>query len=71
MLLHRGAAPEMLEERVEMYKKGQADCIEPVGKFRNDQVATFTMVHCNESNQKARKWPRSRSSGIRHMAGSS
>ena len=50
-----GQPPEMLQERVDAYRKGQADCQEPVGKFRNEQVATFTMVHCNESNEKARQ----------------
>ena len=33
---------------------GQADCKEPVGKFRNETAATFTMVHCNDTNEKAR-----------------
>ena len=49
-----GQPPEMLAERIETYKKGQADCTDPVGATRNDQVATFTMVHCNDSNEKAR-----------------
>ena len=49
-----GSPPEDLAERIEAYRKGQADCAEPVGKFRNDTAATFTMVHCNTTNEKAR-----------------
>ena len=49
-----GQPPEDLAERLTMYRKGQADCEEPVGAFRNEQAATFTMVHCAESNEKAR-----------------
>jgi alkanesulfonate monooxygenase SsuD/methylene tetrahydromethanopterin reductase-like flavin-dependent oxidoreductase (luciferase family) len=44
----------MLEERIAAYRKGQADCTQPVGAFRNDQAATFTMVHCADTNEKAR-----------------
>lgn len=50
-----GNAPEDLAERVAAYRKGQADCTTPIGKFRNDQVATFTMVHCADTNEKARE----------------
>lgn len=50
-----GQPPEALQERIDTYKKGLADCVEPIGKIRNEQAATFTMVHCNESNEKARE----------------
>ena len=33
---------------------GQADCKQPVGKFRNSTAATFTMVHCDDTNERAR-----------------
>ena len=49
-----GSPPEDLAERIETYRKGQADCDQPVGLFRNERAATFTMVHCNEDNEKAR-----------------
>lgn len=49
-----GQPPEMLVERFDMYRKGQADCTEPVGAFRNDRAATFTMVHCDTTNDRAR-----------------
>jgi alkanesulfonate monooxygenase SsuD/methylene tetrahydromethanopterin reductase-like flavin-dependent oxidoreductase (luciferase family) len=50
-----GNPPEDLAERLESYRKGQADCTEPVGAFRNDTAATFTMVHCNTNNEKAKE----------------
>ncbi|MEO8694832.1 MAG: LLM class flavin-dependent oxidoreductase [Acidimicrobiales bacterium] len=49
-----GNPPEQLAERLENYRKGQADCDQPVGKFRNATAATFTMVHCNDTNEKAK-----------------
>jgi alkanesulfonate monooxygenase SsuD/methylene tetrahydromethanopterin reductase-like flavin-dependent oxidoreductase (luciferase family) len=49
-----GQPPEQLAERIEMYRKGQKDCAKPVGAFRNETAATFTMVHCAETNAKAR-----------------
>ena len=49
-----GNPPEDLAERLESYRKGHADCVEPVGTFRNDTAATFTMVHCNDTNEKAK-----------------
>lgn len=36
------------------YRRGLADCTQPVGKFVNDTAATFTMVHCSDTNEKAR-----------------
>lgn len=50
-----GQPPEMLQERLDTYRQGHADCTDPVGAFRNEQAATFTMVHCNESNERARE----------------
>ena len=49
-----GLPPENLEQRIVNYRKGQADCTEPVGKFRNATAATFTMVHCADTNEQAR-----------------
>jgi alkanesulfonate monooxygenase SsuD/methylene tetrahydromethanopterin reductase-like flavin-dependent oxidoreductase (luciferase family) len=48
-----GVPPEDLAERVDAYRKGIAGCEKPVGKFVNDRVATFTMVHVADTNQKA------------------
>src|SRR5437016_5188711 len=49
-----GNPPENLEERIVNYRRGLADCGEPVGKFTNSTAATFTMVHCSDTNEKAR-----------------
>ncbi len=49
-----GLPPETLAERIENYRRGQNDCKEPVGAFVNNTAATFTMVHCAETNEKAR-----------------
>ncbi len=48
-----GVPPENLAERVDRYREGLADCKKPIGKFVNGQVATFTMVHCADSNERA------------------
>jgi alkanesulfonate monooxygenase SsuD/methylene tetrahydromethanopterin reductase-like flavin-dependent oxidoreductase (luciferase family) len=48
-----GVPPESLVPRVEAYRKGQAACTKPKGKVRNERVATFTMVHCADTNAKA------------------
>jgi alkanesulfonate monooxygenase SsuD/methylene tetrahydromethanopterin reductase-like flavin-dependent oxidoreductase (luciferase family) len=48
-----GVPPEDLIPRVEAYRKGQADCREPKGAFVNDRVATFTMAHCADTNERA------------------
>jgi alkanesulfonate monooxygenase SsuD/methylene tetrahydromethanopterin reductase-like flavin-dependent oxidoreductase (luciferase family) len=49
-----GQPPEALAERLETYRKGQAECAKPVGAFRNETAATFTMVHCAETDARAR-----------------
>ncbi len=48
-----GVPPEDLIPRVEAYRKGQSECTKPKGALRNEQVATFTMAHCADSNQRA------------------
>jgi alkanesulfonate monooxygenase SsuD/methylene tetrahydromethanopterin reductase-like flavin-dependent oxidoreductase (luciferase family) len=48
-----GVPPEDLIPRVEAYRKGQADCVKPKGKVRNDRVVTFTMAHCAATNEQA------------------
>jgi alkanesulfonate monooxygenase SsuD/methylene tetrahydromethanopterin reductase-like flavin-dependent oxidoreductase (luciferase family) len=48
-----GVPPEELGERLALYRSGLAECAQPVGKFVNDQAATFTMVHCAPTNEQA------------------
>jgi alkanesulfonate monooxygenase SsuD/methylene tetrahydromethanopterin reductase-like flavin-dependent oxidoreductase (luciferase family) len=49
-----GNPPENLEERIANYRRGLTDCTQPVGKFVNSTAATFTMVHCSDTNEQAR-----------------
>jgi alkanesulfonate monooxygenase SsuD/methylene tetrahydromethanopterin reductase-like flavin-dependent oxidoreductase (luciferase family) len=44
---------EELKRRIGLYRAGLAECTRPAGKFINDRVAAFTMVHCAETNREA------------------
>jgi len=48
-----GVPPEDLVDRLRLYREGLAECSKPVGKFKNEQAATFTMVHCAPTNREA------------------
>ncbi len=48
-----GVPPEDLAPRVAAYREGLAECTTPKGLYRNEQVATFTMVHCAATNEQA------------------
>ena len=48
-----GVPPEDLIPRVEAYRKGQTECVKPKGLFRNERIATFTMAHCADTNDRA------------------
>jgi alkanesulfonate monooxygenase SsuD/methylene tetrahydromethanopterin reductase-like flavin-dependent oxidoreductase (luciferase family) len=48
-----GVPPEDLKDRLQLYRDGLAECSQPVGKMKNEQAATFTMVHCAETNDEA------------------
>ena len=48
-----GLPPESFKEKVDEYRKGIAECPKPIGKFMNNQAATFTMVHCADTNERA------------------
>ena len=68
-----GVAPEELVPRIEMYRQGLAECEEPFGAFRNEQIATFTMVHCAPTNEEADEVARESfewypAAGARHIA---
>ena len=59
---HRAAArsrsasrPRQLAERIALYRKGRRVRRSRSGKFVNDTAATFTMVHCADTNEKARR----------------
>jgi alkanesulfonate monooxygenase SsuD/methylene tetrahydromethanopterin reductase-like flavin-dependent oxidoreductase (luciferase family) len=48
-----GVPPEELTPKVAEYRKGLAECKQPIGKFKNERAATFTMVHCADTNDRA------------------
>ncbi|MEY2446368.1 MAG: hypothetical protein QOE00_2948 [Ilumatobacteraceae bacterium] len=48
-----GIEPEFLVDRISSYREGIANA-KPVGKFVNDRVGVFTMVHCAETNEEAK-----------------
>jgi len=45
--------PEDLKDRLQLYRDGLAECTQPVGRVKNAQAATFTMVHCADTNAEA------------------
>jgi alkanesulfonate monooxygenase SsuD/methylene tetrahydromethanopterin reductase-like flavin-dependent oxidoreductase (luciferase family) len=49
-----GVPPEELAARIQLYRDGLAEMQQPVGKVANRRAATFTMVHCAETNAEAR-----------------
>jgi alkanesulfonate monooxygenase SsuD/methylene tetrahydromethanopterin reductase-like flavin-dependent oxidoreductase (luciferase family) len=48
-----GVPPESLKEKIDAYRLGQSECTDPIGVVRNEQAATFTMVHCADDNERA------------------
>jgi alkanesulfonate monooxygenase SsuD/methylene tetrahydromethanopterin reductase-like flavin-dependent oxidoreductase (luciferase family) len=49
-----GVPPSELAFRIGLYRDGLKQA-KPLGKFVNDRAATFTMVHCAETNAEARR----------------
>src|SRR5438093_242372 len=49
-----GVPPEELAGRIALYRNGLKEA-RPAGKFVNDRAATFTMVHCAETDAEARR----------------
>jgi alkanesulfonate monooxygenase SsuD/methylene tetrahydromethanopterin reductase-like flavin-dependent oxidoreductase (luciferase family) len=49
-----GVPPEELGNRIQLYRNGLKEA-QPIGKFVNDRAATFTMVHCAETNEEAKQ----------------
>ena len=48
-----GVPPEDLIPRLQLYREGLAECAKPVGRFKNERAATFTMVHCAPTDAEA------------------
>jgi alkanesulfonate monooxygenase SsuD/methylene tetrahydromethanopterin reductase-like flavin-dependent oxidoreductase (luciferase family) len=47
-----GVPPEELATRLEMFRDAQTRA-QPIGKFANTTAATFTMVHCADTDEQA------------------
>jgi alkanesulfonate monooxygenase SsuD/methylene tetrahydromethanopterin reductase-like flavin-dependent oxidoreductase (luciferase family) len=39
---------ETMAAHIQRYRDGQNDCEQPIGRFRNDRVGAYTLVHCYE-----------------------
>ncbi len=48
-----GTPPEELKRRIDIYRQGIAECTRPVGKFINDQAASFTLVNCAPTREES------------------
>jgi len=48
-------SPDGMTARAERYKAAVADCTDPVGQFKNDNIMMTTMVYCAESREAARE----------------
>ena len=44
---------ERVASIIELYRSAVARCEQPVGAFKNDQVAFFTFVHCADTDEEA------------------
>lgn len=50
-----GTPPEDIKKRIDIYREGITQCKKPLGKFVNDQAATFSMVCCAPTTDEAVK----------------
>jgi alkanesulfonate monooxygenase SsuD/methylene tetrahydromethanopterin reductase-like flavin-dependent oxidoreductase (luciferase family) len=48
-----GVPPEEFIPRLAEYRAGLRECTQPAGLVRNERAATFTMVHCADTNARA------------------
>jgi alkanesulfonate monooxygenase SsuD/methylene tetrahydromethanopterin reductase-like flavin-dependent oxidoreductase (luciferase family) len=46
---------DVMKERSAAYKQAIADCTDPVGQFKNDNIMMTTMVYCAENGKQARE----------------
>ena len=58
---------DAMKERSASYKQAIADCTDPVGQFKNDNIMMTSMVYCAENGQRARE--QAASFGARYVMG--
>jgi len=46
---------DVMKERSEAYKQAIADCTDPVGQYKNDNIMMTSMVYCAEDGARARE----------------
>ena len=49
-----GVPPEMVKQKIDIYRTAVAGCTEPIGKYVHDQASTFTMAVCAPTIEEAR-----------------
>ena len=55
-----GVSPEEVKKKIDIYREAVAKCTSPIGKFVNNQAATFTMATCAPTREEA--WETARES---------
>ena len=53
-----GVPPEMVKQKIDIYRTAIAGCTEPIGKYVHDQASTFTMAVCAPTTDEARETAR-------------
>jgi len=59
-----GVPPESLKEKIDAYRAGLGECVDPIGAFKNSQAATFPWSTVRTTTSALSPTPRSRWSGI-------
>ncbi|OLT11375.1 monooxygenase [Actinomadura sp. CNU-125] len=47
---------EKMAEAIQTYRRGQADCVQPLPAFKNDRVGAYTLVHCTDDPAEAERY---------------
>jgi alkanesulfonate monooxygenase SsuD/methylene tetrahydromethanopterin reductase-like flavin-dependent oxidoreductase (luciferase family) len=55
-----GIPPEEVKKKIEIYREAFAQCEQPIGAFKNESAATFTMTCCAPTREEA--WANARES---------
>jgi alkanesulfonate monooxygenase SsuD/methylene tetrahydromethanopterin reductase-like flavin-dependent oxidoreductase (luciferase family) len=55
---HQQVSPEEVKKKIDIYRASVAQCTQPIGKFVNNQAATFTMAVCAPTEAEARETAR-------------
>jgi alkanesulfonate monooxygenase SsuD/methylene tetrahydromethanopterin reductase-like flavin-dependent oxidoreductase (luciferase family) len=53
-----GVPPEMVKQKIDIYRTAIAGCTDPIGRYVHDQASTFTMAVCAPTTDEARETAR-------------